>query len=244
MTTLAEHKQNIQTALRTNRVYLEAAIQAIYAAQTSQERSVAATVEQNGVGFNGTDARILTSFAEWIGRSRYIPGERLTPRQAELAAKKMQKYWRQLLTVCPPSALDRQLADRLPAEANRLGVERPAWAIDPAAHRAVQQAANPTPALAPLQPETSLEVTMGGRMVRVPFSRKGLIVVIEASALQARLSLPTGQMPEYLPVRTSVKAYTFELAGTRVNQENELVSWTYQAMDAQGATWELQIVND
>lgn len=240
MTTLAEHKQNIQTALRTNQVYLEAAIQAIHARQTSQEQLSAATVERNDIGFNGSDARILTSFAGWIGRSRYIPGERLTPRQAELAVKKMQKYWRQLMVVCPPSALDRQLADRLPAEANRLGVERPAWAIDPA----VQQAANPTPALAPLQPETSLEVTMGGRMVRVPFSRKGLIVVVEASALQARLSLPMGQVPEYLPVRTSVKRYNFELAGTRVNQENELVSWTYQAMDAQGATWELQIVND
>jgi hypothetical protein len=68
------------------------AVHRIYQNQTTAERAMEATVEQNGVGFNGADAELLTSFAKQYERKGW-----LSPKQTALARKKVKKYTRQLL---------------------------------------------------------------------------------------------------------------------------------------------------
>lgn len=74
--------------------------------QTPDEQAHGQTVEDNGVGFNGVDAEILTSFCDQA--SRYLvehPNDRdrytrcLSPKQRELARKKMLKYAGQLARI-------------------------------------------------------------------------------------------------------------------------------------------------
>jgi len=63
----------------------------IYSFQTASEQAVGDTYEDNGVGFSGVDAEILSSFAEqWKKR------ESLSPKQLEILHKKMGKYAKQI----------------------------------------------------------------------------------------------------------------------------------------------------
>lgn len=81
--------------------------------QTAEEKANGMTVEDNGVGFNGVDAEILTSFCEQASRvleSRPNDPMRytrcLSPKQMEIARKKMLKYSGQLARIAtnkPPS---------------------------------------------------------------------------------------------------------------------------------------------
>jgi hypothetical protein len=68
------------------------AVHRIYQNQTAAEQTMEATVEQNGIGFNGADAEILTSFAKQYEQKGW-----LSPKQTALARKKVKKYTRQLL---------------------------------------------------------------------------------------------------------------------------------------------------
>jgi hypothetical protein len=67
------------------------ALIAIYNGQTQQEKVNQTTVEDNGIGFSGVDAEILTSFAEQFLRRQF-----LSPKQRAILAKKMPKYAGQL----------------------------------------------------------------------------------------------------------------------------------------------------
>jgi hypothetical protein len=67
------------------------ALIAIYNGQTQQEKVSQTTVEDNGIGFSGVDAEILTSFAEQFLRRQF-----LSPKQRAILAKKMPKYAGQL----------------------------------------------------------------------------------------------------------------------------------------------------
>lgn len=81
--------------------------------QTAEEQANGMTVEDNGVGFNGVDAEILTSFCQQASRvleSRPNDPMRysrcLSPKQMEIARKKMLKYSGQLARIAtnkPPS---------------------------------------------------------------------------------------------------------------------------------------------
>lgn len=63
----------------------------IYSFQTAWEQSAQTTSDDNGVGFSGVDAEILSSFAEqWKKR------ESLSPKQLEILHKKMGKYAKQI----------------------------------------------------------------------------------------------------------------------------------------------------
>lgn len=59
--------------------------------QTMQEKVVGATVEDNGVGFSGTDSVILMSFSQQVNA-----GRSLSPRQMAVVFKCMPKYDGQL----------------------------------------------------------------------------------------------------------------------------------------------------
>lgn len=79
---------------------------AILKYQTDEEQMAGVTVEDNGVGFNGVDAEILTSIS--IQATKYLTmrpndTERYTrcisPKQMEIARKKMLKYAGQLARI-------------------------------------------------------------------------------------------------------------------------------------------------
>jgi hypothetical protein len=67
------------------------ALIAIYNGQTFAEKDSRATVEDNGIGFTGCDAEILTSFAE-----QFLSRQYLSPKQRAILVKKMPKYAGQL----------------------------------------------------------------------------------------------------------------------------------------------------
>lgn len=91
-------KEVIQQLLETNDKAVCRALVAIYAHQTHQEQLSGTTKEHNGVGFSAFDAEFLSSLAEQV-KTRGT----LSPRQLELARKKMKSYWRQLLEIAATS---------------------------------------------------------------------------------------------------------------------------------------------
>ena len=66
----------------------------LYERQTASEQMDGSTTERNGAGFNGVDAPILTSFAEFLKRAGF-----LTPKQIQVCRKKLIKYTRQLTVI-------------------------------------------------------------------------------------------------------------------------------------------------
>lgn len=87
----------------SNDKWLVRGILAIYACQTADERSSQTTKHHNGVGFNGTDANIMSSFARQIQSWQATENPRypspLSPKQLGLARKKMSKYAGQLARI-------------------------------------------------------------------------------------------------------------------------------------------------
>lgn len=79
--------------------WAERAITVLYGFQTEDEQVSNATKERNGAGFNGTDAFILSSFAEQIAR-----GRTLSPKQQAIAFRKLPKYAGQIEGVTPTVA--------------------------------------------------------------------------------------------------------------------------------------------
>ena len=75
------------------------ALLSIYENQTSEEQSSQSTIEDNGIGFNGTDAEFLSSIAQ--GVLRY---GQPTPRQMPHVRKKMPKYANQLFAIAMGAA--------------------------------------------------------------------------------------------------------------------------------------------
>jgi hypothetical protein len=86
----------IKAKLVGNDAWATRALVRIYAFQTAQEQSAGLTVEENGIGFNGTDAEILSSFAQQFNRRNWLSGK-----QMEILRRKIQKYWRQVWELIP-----------------------------------------------------------------------------------------------------------------------------------------------
>lgn len=66
----------------------------IFEYQTAEEQNADVTVEDNGVGFNGADAELLSSYAKFAMKSGF-----LTKGQMVYARKKMLKYSGQLAKI-------------------------------------------------------------------------------------------------------------------------------------------------
>ena len=92
-------KEIIREKLATNDAWLIRAVMAIFEKQTAQEQTSEETRENNGVGFNGTDAAILSSFAKFYAARGF-----LSPKQLAIARRKMPKYAGQLLTIAQAKA--------------------------------------------------------------------------------------------------------------------------------------------
>ena len=93
----------IKNKLSTNDKWLVRGLLAIYAKQTADERAAEVTQHQNGVGFNGTDANILSSFAKQVLQWQATENPRyqvpLSPKQFALLRRKMNKYAAQLVRI-------------------------------------------------------------------------------------------------------------------------------------------------
>lgn len=85
-----EIKENVTNDYR----WLARAIVAIYNRQTEDEQNTDSTRHLNGIGFNGVDAEILSSFAKQINKGRI-----LSDKQKAIAVKKMGKYAGQLYRI-------------------------------------------------------------------------------------------------------------------------------------------------
>ncbi len=84
----------VKDKLLTDDAWLVRGLVAIYNRQTADEQRAEETKLHNRVGFNGSDANILTSFAkQWQSR------QWLSDKQMGLARRKMVKYAGQLVKV-------------------------------------------------------------------------------------------------------------------------------------------------
>lgn len=90
----------VKVQLSTNPAWAQRAIVKLWQRQTSDEQAAQTTGHNNGVGFNGTDAMILSSFAEQINK-----GRTLSPKQLTIAFKKLPKYSRQIISEIPVDKL-------------------------------------------------------------------------------------------------------------------------------------------
>lgn len=91
--------ESMQRRLAKDPVAVERALITLFYQQTQMEVNTESTREDNGVGFNATDAQILTSFTSQIlhNRGGYPDGRRLSPKQMAIATRKIRKYAAQLL---------------------------------------------------------------------------------------------------------------------------------------------------
>lgn len=79
--------------LATNKVWAVKALVRIFQEnQTQDEQAAETTVEDNGRGFSGVDAVILSSFSKQV-----ISGRTLSPKQMVIVFKKMPRYSRQVI---------------------------------------------------------------------------------------------------------------------------------------------------
>ena len=84
-------EEEIKSLIQTNDKVLYGALKKLYAEQTADEQSAGETKYNNGVGFNGADSKIMSSFAQFLTRTGF-----LTPKQKAVARRKLVKYNKQL----------------------------------------------------------------------------------------------------------------------------------------------------
>ena len=84
-------EEEIKELVATNDKVLYGALRKLYAQQTADEQKDGETKEHNNVGFNGVDAPIMSSFAEFLNKTGF-----LTEKQKVIARKKLVKYNKQL----------------------------------------------------------------------------------------------------------------------------------------------------
>ncbi len=87
-------KDAVKALLSTNDKAVCKGILRIYEHQTADERATSSTTHDNGVGFSGFDARILSSFAKQL-----LNNHTLTPKQMDVARSRTLKYAGQLLYI-------------------------------------------------------------------------------------------------------------------------------------------------
>lgn len=81
----------IKELIQKNDKVLYGALKKMYECQEEDEKNMGATSHANGVGFNGADAPILSSFSVFLIKNGF-----LTEKQKVIARKKLLKYGRQL----------------------------------------------------------------------------------------------------------------------------------------------------
>ena len=95
--------EEMKSLIATNDRVLYRCLIALYNCQTADEQECGETFEHNGAGFNGVDAEILTSFAQFLIRARF-----LTEKQKILARKRLPKYAKQLVKMANALEAERE----------------------------------------------------------------------------------------------------------------------------------------
>jgi len=100
--------QMIRENIAVDDRWLMRGLLAIYNRQTASERASECTIQNNGIGFNGADAQILTSFAKqvikWEAQQERRYATPLSPRQTAIARRKLHKYCGQLARIAQGKA--------------------------------------------------------------------------------------------------------------------------------------------
>ena len=86
--------EEMKNLIANNDTVLYKSLIVLYNGQTADEQRDGSTRYTNGIGFNGVDAPILTSFAEFLKKTKF-----LTAKQKIIARKKLPKYAKQLVRV-------------------------------------------------------------------------------------------------------------------------------------------------
>lgn len=84
-------KEEIKILVQTNDKVLYGSLKALYNCQTVEEKNTKDTVEHNGKGFNGVDAKFLSSCAEFLIKNGF-----LTSKQKIIVRRKLIKYNNQI----------------------------------------------------------------------------------------------------------------------------------------------------
>jgi hypothetical protein len=87
-------KEEVKHLLQTSSKMVHRSIVKIFEKQTEDEKRAETTSHHNGVGFNGVDAELLSSYAKQI-----LAGRTLTEKQMHYARKKIVKYAGQLTKI-------------------------------------------------------------------------------------------------------------------------------------------------
>ena len=87
-------KEQILQMLEVNDKAVNRAVLAIYNRQTTDEQTVHDTRYRNSIGFNASDAKVLSYYASYINKNGSLTGPHLIK-----ARNKIKKYWRQLLEI-------------------------------------------------------------------------------------------------------------------------------------------------
>lgn len=95
-------KESLRELIRTNDNAVIRGMLRIYEFQTHDEQMAERTEYHNSVGFSGVDAEIMSSFVKWYESHKY-----LSPKQMEIARKKMVKYAGQLLLIMAGAQTER-----------------------------------------------------------------------------------------------------------------------------------------
>lgn len=103
-------KDYIKVQLATNPAWAIKGLVKIYTLQTADEQASDRTSHDNGVGFSGVDANILSSFAKQVNA-----GRNLSPKQMAIVYKKMPRYWKQIASFIPETKLE-EIGNRVKAE--------------------------------------------------------------------------------------------------------------------------------
>lgn len=87
-------KDSIQAFLIKSDLFVVKSLMLLYSLQTDNEQNAGTSIDDNGVGFNKLDAKILTSIAVQCRRTRHI-----TSKQLNLCRNKLMKYAKQVSKV-------------------------------------------------------------------------------------------------------------------------------------------------
>ena len=105
LTTTKARTDFIREAVAKSEAWALRGLWVIYQNQTADERNAKVTTHQNGIGFTGADADLLTSFCHQLEKRGFkgnlpknVPASAfLSPKQLVYVYKKMPKYARQLV---------------------------------------------------------------------------------------------------------------------------------------------------
>lgn len=87
-------KDEIKSLLKRNDTFVMRSVVKIFEKQTEDEKEHDGTAHNNGIGFNGTDAFIMSRFAKYFMEKGY-----LTEKQLAIAKRKIMKYAGQLTKI-------------------------------------------------------------------------------------------------------------------------------------------------